>query len=75
MAMLRETMLPGLFRRGLGRWQGLRAAILGAIATERARAENESAREAEKEILDLLPDPPHLETGEVKYGTGLHDYF
>ena len=34
----------------------------------------EAARHAEKDIFDELPDPPHLEYGEVRYRDGRFKY-
>jgi len=50
---------------------GLRA----AIAEESAQAERAAARAEEQARFARLPDPPHLQYGELKYGEGMHDYF
>ena len=53
----------------------LRRAIAAAIREETAQAAEEAVEDGQRDRLDELPDPPHLEPGEVKYGNGLHDYF
>jgi predicted nuclease with RNAse H fold len=53
----------------------LSATTVSAIETEHARASRRAEQNEERTLLDQLPDPPHLEIGEVKYGEGMHDYF
>lgn len=64
------TGAPNAFFRVLGR---LRSALVYAIQHE---TERESQDQDETEFVDRqLPEPPHLEPGELKYGNGMHDYF
>ena len=60
---------PSAFFRILNR---LRNALAYAIEHE-AKREVQDADKAE--FADHLPEPPHLEPGELKYGNGMHDYF
>jgi len=51
----------------------LRSALVFAIQHE---TEREDQVEDQAEFADShLPEPPHLEPGELKYGNGMHDYF
>ncbi len=51
------------------------AALLAAFQEENARVTKRAAEIEDKDLIEHLPDPPHLDYGEVKYGTGVHDYF
>jgi hypothetical protein len=53
----------------------LRTAIFAAVREENARAADDAARDEDKDLFDQLPDPPHLEYGEVRYRNGRFNYF
>ena len=51
----------------------LRSALVYALQHE---TEREGQDEDKTEFADShLPEPPHLDPGEFKYGNGMHDYF
>jgi hypothetical protein len=61
---------PNAFCRVLVR---LRNALAYAIQHETEREDQDAYK---TEFADHhLPEPPHLEPGELKYGNGMHDYF
>ena len=51
--------------------ENLRRAFLGGLSDELS---DDGIRPA-SDPLKSLPDPPHLEPGDVRYGNGVHDYF
>jgi len=44
--------------------------MLIAVQDEHARAVEDAAHEDAKDIFDQLPEPPHLDYGDVKYADG-----
>ena len=70
MSTVHETIWSLLCGRGIRLARGLRGAVLGAVAAEHDRAEEEAAREEEKDIFERLPEPVHLDHGDVKYTDG-----
>ena len=50
------------------------AALLSAFTEESERCAHEAAHSQARNLLDELPDPPHLEYGEVRYRNGQFKY-
>jgi hypothetical protein len=48
--------------------------LVASIGEEQDRASREAADGDARDVFDELPDPPHLEYGEVKYRDGRFKY-
>ena len=60
--------------RTVGFLDGLRGALLFALQKENRRSASEAGRGEARDLFDELPDPPHLEYGEVRYRNGRFKY-
>lgn len=71
MSTTRRNMNPSRVGSGLARWVGrIRIGLLGAVEEESALATEEAEHEETKDIFDRLPEPVHLDHGDVKYTDG-----
>ena len=53
----------------------LRRALVAAVEDEAVRKDSTLATATDECVISDLPDPPHLEPGDLKFGNGMHDYF
>jgi len=70
----KASVLIRLSARVLRFFARVPAALLATFQEENTRATKEAENDGE-DRSEHLPDPPHLDYGEVKYGQGMHDYF
>ena len=64
-----------IVREGCARLlDGLRRALSRAVVDEVARQSKDVERGSDL-CVENVPEPPHLEPGELKFGNGIHDYF
>jgi hypothetical protein len=73
--LIRETSRSHLGKGFLRLLSKVRLSVLSAIEDESARAAAVASQDVDKNMFDNLPEPPHLEPGELKCGNGMHDYF
>ncbi len=50
--------------------RAFRSAVLASIEQEHARAEGHAAADEHRDLFERLPEPPHLDHGDVKFTDG-----
>ena len=61
---------PSLSQRCLALVSAIRENVLAALAAENARATARDLADEDRDLFERLPEPLHLDHGEVKCGDG-----
>jgi hypothetical protein len=70
MATLREIVWNRLCRSGGCAVRAFRSSVWAAIEQEHARVERHAAADEQRDLFDRLPEPLHLDHGDVKFTDG-----